>query len=224
MMLPFAASPFSLDDVLLRTRPDIPIFLSDTACMPKRTDGFHWIDLSADEEYILHNARLTAEGAISSAMRSTDRALMGAQCLVIGYGRIGRRLCELLTGLGAHLTAAARREEARLRARLSGAHACSMEELARVLPDMNFIFSTPPARLLDDELLARISPDALLIDLASPPYGFDLSRAQEMGLHAVRGGGLPVRYCPHSAAHALWEAYLRALCNLKGGSSCIQSI
>ena len=220
MMLPFAASPFSIEDVLSRARSGIPIFLSDTACMPTVTDDFRWLDLSADEEYVLRNAHLTAEGAVSCAMRSTDRALMGAQCLLIGYGRIAKRLCELLTGVGAHVTVAARREEARLHARLMGAHACSLEELVPVLPEMDFIFSTPPARLLDETLLGHISPDALLMDLASTPYGFDLSHAQKMGLHAVRESNLPGRYCPHSAAQALWEAYGRALHHLKGASSC----
>jgi dipicolinate synthase subunit A len=221
MMLPFAASPFSLDDVLSRARSGIPIFLSDTARMPTVTEDFRWVDLSADEEYVLYNAHLTAEGAVSHAMRSTDRALMGSQCLLIGYGRIARRLCELLTELGAHVTVAARREESRLHARLMGAHACSTDELSLVLPEMDFIFSTPPALVLDESLLRLIRPDAHLMDLASPPYGFDLKLALSLSLNAVRESGLPGRYCPFSAGSALLEAVRRALnIHMKGDLLC----
>jgi len=113
---------------------------------------------------------------------------------------------------------AARRKEARSAARDRGACALPMEDLPSVLPHARFIFSTVPAAVLSDALLSLIPRDAVLMDLASPPFGFDLSRAQKMSLAAVRESGLPGRYCPCAAGSALLDAAVRALAaHLKGG-------
>ena len=56
------------------------------------------------------NAALTAEGALFAAMRAQERALGDCDCLVIGWGRIGRALTEMLVALGARVTVASRTE------------------------------------------------------------------------------------------------------------------
>lgn len=53
------------------------------------------------EETQVLNAVPTAEGAVQRAMEATDGVLLGAKCLVVGYGRIGKVLCHRLAGLGA---------------------------------------------------------------------------------------------------------------------------
>ena len=71
------------------------------------------------------------------------------------------------------------------------------------------IFSTPPAEVITKNALENIGRDAMLVDLASPPFGFDLNAAQVLGLNAWREQGLPGRYCPVSAARAVYHAILR---------------
>ena len=71
------------------------------------------------------------------------------------------------------------------------------------------IFNTAPSMLLDAETLCGAERDALLVDLASPPYGIDLRAAWEQGLRAWREPRLPGRYCPESAARARLEAIER---------------
>lgn len=150
-----------------------------------------------DAAYARENAALSAEGAIYAAMEAADFALCRARCLVIGYGRLGKALAAMLRGLGARVTVAARRRESRAEA---GEGSIALTELEAALPQMNVIFNTVPAPVLDKTLLERVRSDALLLELASPPYGIDIPAAQALGLRAWIAGGIPGRYCPQNAA------------------------
>jgi len=167
------------------------------------------VDLWADEALVLENARLTAEGAVSAAMRASDRALGETRCLVVGWGRVGRALTELLVALGARVTSASRSEAGRHRALERGAEAVDTGRVAGALPGQGLIFNTAPAPVLGEGELRRADRDAMLIDLASPPYGIDLAAAWALGLRAWREPALPGRYCPQSAAEALLKAIER---------------
>ena len=192
----------SLDELRAMTGPGA-VFLT---CGPCAAAGEDVIDLWADEDLQLENAWLTAEGAISAAMRASAQALRGSRCLVIGWGRIGRALTELLVGLGAGVVVASRSEAHRNRAVQRGARAVATGDIAGALPGISLIFNTAPELVLDGERLAAADPEAMIIDLASPPYGIDLHAAWNRGLRAWREPGLPGRYCPESAARALLNA------------------
>ena len=223
LMLPLSARSFTLEDVLSRLRPDALLLLSDTSDMPDSLrSALSFEDLSLRADSLLKNAHLTAEAALFSAMRDSDRALSDSMCLVIGYGRIARRLTYLLQAMGAQVAVAVRREEIRREAQTEGVNAFRIEDLPHLLPRAHFIFSTPPAQVLAESMLRLISPDALLMDLASPPFGFCLESARALGLRASRESGLPGRCCPLSAARLLLDSVLEALSDhAKGGSSCL---
>lgn len=172
------------------------------------------IDLWADEALIQENAWLTAEGALAAAMQASDAALRDARCMVIGWGRIGAALTELLVAMDARVTVASRLASGRNRAVERGAEAVFTGEIAGALPGHSLIFNTAPGMVLDADALKEIDRDAMVIDLASPPYGVDLSAAWALGLRAWREPGLPGRYCPRSAALALLRAMER---NVAGG-------
>ena len=194
----------ALVDVLNAASDDAKLF----TCGPGHPDATdrRLIDLWTDEALLTENARMTAEGALASAMRASSSALGGMRCMVIGWGRIGRALTELLVALGARVTVCSRTPAGRNRAAERGAEACDTGCIARSLPGHKLIYNTAPAMLLDAAALSRVDSDAMLIDLASPPYGVDLPAAWSLGLRAWREPGLPGRYCPHSAALAILGA------------------
>ena len=221
MSLPYSAHRIALGAILAAAERGALVLLSDTVCMPPEMRAARIVDLSEDPDYVLKNAHLTAEAAVSAASARSQRALMDSMCLIIGYGRIGRRIATLLHAMGADTAAAARRESVREDIARDGIAAFSIEELPLLLPRAHFIFSTAPAEVLNEPLLRLIRPDAHLIDLASPPYGFDLELAHSLSLNAARENGLPGRCCPLSAGAALLDAVRRALdTHLKGGSAC----
>ncbi|NLG25181.1 MAG: hypothetical protein GX558_07470 [Clostridiales bacterium] len=216
--LPSADCPLSAGQLMDAARPDARLIALSCAGMPaayRRDHGGRTIDLGTDEAFAVRNGALTAEGAVFTAMVRSSSALCEGICLVIGYGRVGRPLALMLAGLGSRVLVAARRPEVRSQVENDRAatpiRAISMDGLWDALPGAGFVFTTPPETVLDAALLGRLRPGALLIDLASPPYGFDMALAAGMGIACSREPALPGRYCPRSAAAALLDAALRAI-------------
>lgn len=200
----------SMEDILALAGREARIWL----CGPRRWEGDARVqNLWSDEALLIENAYLTAEGAMSSAMRAGSRCLRGLPCVVIGWGRIGSALTRLLLAMGASVTVISRDVDHREQAATAGAEAVAPEEMSDTLAHAGVIFSTPPARVLNEAHLSRLGPDTMVIDLASAPYGVDLEAAWRLGLRAWREPGLPGRYCPESAARALLNAMMRGEMN-----------
>lgn len=163
------------------------------------------------ETFDQRNAELSAEAAVCEAMLHCHLALMDAKVLVTGYGLFGRALALRLKALGAKVCVAARREQQRLQAMAEGMQAVSIVEMAEMLPQMDLILNTIPARIFGEYHLKRIPRDCWLLELASAPYGFDADTARAMGVSCVHLPGLPARYSPESAAVALYEAVMELM-------------
>ena len=203
----FRGAGMITEEILAFSPRDARVF----ACGPLHPhvrDG-RLIDLWADEALLRENARLTAEGAVASVMRASSRSIRDLRCLVIGWGRIGQALTEILVALGARVTVASRAPVHRLRAAERGAEAADTASVGDALPGCHLVLNTAPEPVLDAAALSRADPGAMLVDLASPPYGIDLHAAWALGLRAWREPGLPGRYCPRSAAQALLSAMER---------------
>ena len=195
----------TMEELLEMLAPEARVYL----CGPAPWGDPRGRDLWKDESLQLENAWLTAEGAVSAAMRAGARCLRDARCLVIGWGRIGQALTELLVALKARVAVASRQENHRRRAVERGAEPLAPDELPEALASAELIFNTAPAMVLDEARLRFVDAEAMVIDLASPPYGVDLRAAWRLGLRAWREPGLPGRYCPESAAAALYRAMTR---------------
>jgi len=176
-----------------------------------------WMDYYESEELQLKNALLTAEGAISVAMERLPVALHGCSAAVIGYGRIGSLLSDLLAALGASVTVYARREESLTLARLRrhrGIRLSMGEEDPFPATDplsYRVLFNTVPHRLLTPAVLARLPKSCLLVDLASAPGGWDWKDASALGLSGVWATALPGKYASESAGIYLAETVSRLL-------------
>lgn len=155
--------------------------------------------------------RTSPRRALYYVMNQSARAFYRSDCLVIGFGRIGTALTHRLSAMGARVTVAARRENARVRARLFGAQTVNMEEMIGILPQQHFIFNTPPETVLDEAALMKISSGCKLLELASAPYGFDMAMARALGVDAWLESGIPGRFCPESAGTALFHSALRMM-------------
>ena len=161
--------------------------------------GLTVCDLLARRDFSVGNAAVTAEGAIGLLLQNGERCLWGSHVLVTGWGRIASLLAPRLRALGAYVTAAARKPGDRAMAEAMGLGSCAPEQLELMLEDVDFLVNTVPAPLLDEGLLRRMKPGALLLELASEP-GFDRERAEALGLRTRYAPGLPGRSAPETAA------------------------
>lgn len=154
------------------------------------------------EELAVANAAATAEGAVQTAMERLDRTLLGMDCLVLGFGRIGKLLSCRLHGLGARVTATARKPEDLAWIRAYGYRALETGKLDGKLDAFGAVFNTVPSPVLDGPLLAQLPGDCLLMDLASV-RGIE---AAENGRPVLWARSLPGRLAPRSAAAAIRDA------------------
>lgn len=177
--------------------------------------GCHVTDYYDREDLQIKNARITAEGAVMTAMELTDRAILGMSVAVLGYGRIGQYLSRLLVAWGAKVTVYARRSESLAQAASDGCDTCHISHLSNLTQGYGVIFNTIPTRLIGKEILSLMPCDTLMIDLASPPFGIDPDAAGEMttrcGLGVVFAPSLPGRYAPRDAGIVIAQSILTSL-------------
>jgi len=170
-----------------------------------RTAGLKLIDYFSREELSLLNAVPTAEGALEIAMRELPITLWKARCLVVGFGRIGKYLAHILAALGAQVTVSARRAADFARARMLGYESVETGAITRAVRNFDVIFNTVPERVLDASVLSALSPDALVIDLASLPGGVDTEAARAFGVKTIHALSLPGKVAPVIAGKILCD-------------------
>lgn len=170
--------------------------------------GVYIRDFFKVEELTIANAVLTAEGAIQQAMEKLPVSLWKSRVLICGGGRISRALLPRLLAFGAQVTVAARRPEQRIWAEAEGAKAVGLTNLSALLPEQQLIINTIPQKVLGERELNAVSPDCLLLELASKPYGIDFEAAQNLGLQAVLASGLPGKHCPKTAGELIANTVL----------------
>lgn len=179
--------------------------------------GWSLIDLSTYEPFVVKNAVLTAEGAIAEAIINSQRAIWSSRCIVTGFGRVGRVLVDRLLSLGAAVTVCSADAAERSWAMAAGGRAVPLAELASVLPGADFVFNTIPARVIKSESLRACSPATMLVDLASPPGGFDREALQALGLTYRWSLGIPGRITPRTAGQIVAESVNELITTPAGG-------
>ncbi len=173
--------------------------------------GAKTADYMKREELAVLNAIPTAEGAVRIAMEELPITLHGSECLVTGFGRVGKVLCNTLKGLGAHVTAAARK-----RADLAyiKAYGYSGADIRLPLKDpekYDVVFNTVPKLIIDDDMLRALREDCLIIDLASKPGGVDFEAAKRMGRSVIWALSIPGKTSPVTAGGIIRDTILNII-------------
>lgn len=173
------------------------------------------IDFLDREELAVLNAIPTAEGAIQVAMEELPITINGSNSLVLGYGRIGKILCKMLSGLGSNVHACARKPHDIAWIKSNGHVPVHFNNLNKSLNSIDVVFNTVPSLILDKQKLVKIKKDCLVIDLASKPGGVDIEAAKNIGIKSIWALSLPGKVAPYSAAMAIKETILNILDELE---------
>lgn len=122
---------------------------------------YHTIDLMQDAFYVAENADITAHCAVKLALSKLPVTLKNQKVLVIGWGRIGKCLAQLLRDMGANVAVQARKEADR-------AILAALGYLPRQKIDgYRVIFNTVPTPIINEAECELCRSDCLKIDLAS---------------------------------------------------------
>lgn len=170
------------------------------------------IDYYDSEELKICNAYLSAEGAVSIAMRELDISVSSARIAVTGYGRIASFLSGILKNLGADVIVAARKERdlARAGSLGLGTHKLTLDAEKRstvygLQSGYDVIFNTVPSWIFDREFFEGLDKKTMIVELASAPGGFDPTIADKFGAKIINAQGIPGKYAPVSAGNLLFE-------------------
>lgn len=178
---------------VLRRLPKNVIVMGGNLSRPE-LDKYTCVDFLQDPIYTAHNANITAHCALRIAMNALPVTLAAQPVLVIGWGRIGKCLAQLLKHIGAEVTVAARKEADRAILAAFGFRAVAVEGLD-TLP-YRVIFNTVPKMISSD-----CPGDAVKIDLAS-----------HLGLGSpdvIWARGLPGKDAPESSGKLIAQTAIR---------------
>jgi len=182
------AGSFSSNVKLLASKHDIKLY-----------------DFLDDEDFAIYNAIPTAEGAIKIAVEEHSGTIHSSNCLILGFGRIGKALADALRGLHANIFVAARKKEDLAWIKTMGYTPVIYKDLLTILPKIDILFNTVPHLLIKREEIIVMKKDSLIIDLASYPGGIDFEIAKELGIKTNWALGLPGKVSPKSVATYMME-------------------
>lgn len=146
-------------------------------------------DLLNDPVYLAENASITAYCAVKYALERLNCVLKGCPILILGWGRIGKCLADLLRRVGADVTVFARKEQDR--AILSALGYSTLSRLT-ALSQYRVVYNTVPTLLLGK---GQLSSNQIKIDLASNP-GIE-------GDDVIHARGLPSKDAPESSGELI---------------------
>jgi dipicolinate synthase subunit A len=210
---PFSRVRISIDQVLNAVKPSQRVVggaLTGEVREEAETRGIKIHDYLNREELAIYNAVPTAEGAIQLAMEELPITIRGSNCLVTGYGRIGRMLSQMLVALGARVTVAARKFSDLAWADSQGCQAMELWQLGKT-ENFDVIFNTIPFPVFNHEILSKLDKNTLLIDLASRPGGVDFKTAAELQIKTIWALSLPGRVSPKSAGQIIKNTILNMI-------------
>lgn len=178
----------------------------------KRSVAFR--DYMTREELAVKNAVPTAEGAIEIAMSETAITLHNSKCLVLGYGKIGKILSSMLSGIGAQTCVEARKYADLAMIEGHGCEALALCELKHRIHEFDVIFNTVPSMILPEEILKNVNTDSLIIDLASKPGGVDFEAAKQLGIKVIWALSLPGKVAPVTSGRIIKDTIMNILTEL----------
>ncbi len=161
------------------------------------------LDFFEDNTIAILNAIPTAEGAIQTAMEESFKTIFNSKCLVLGYGRCGKILANMLKGIGANVNVSYRKESDLAYIKAYGLNPINLYKISDTISSYDFIFNTIPYEILDKSLLSKVDNKTIIIDLAQAPGGVDYTYARDLNLKAIYCPGLPGRVAPYTAGEIL---------------------
>ena len=212
---PLGNTDIKLDDVLDKMNESQVLIggkMSNEFVKKAKEKNIETFDYFASEKMTVKNARITAEGAVCVAMNELKQTLYNSKCAIIGYGRIGKFLAQILKNINSSVTVFARREETVSLAECFSVDAKNIKELKKYIDGYDVVFNTVPSKVITKEHIDKTKKNVLFIDLASAPSGIDGEYAKKQNRKVVYALSLPGKYAPKTAGEIIEEtvaSYIR---------------
>ena len=205
---PMVDYKINIDDILMRTDSSQTILGGMSGGL---SDNI--IDYYKNEDFQMQNAIPTAEGALQLAMENTDITINKSCCAVLGFGRIGKVMAQMLKNMGADVTVFARNPKDIALAKALGYKGLNTGVISDFIGKFDILFNTIPHRVIDSGDLGGLR--GIYIELASKPYGMDMEWAKKLGKKVILASALPGRVAPRTAGRILSDVITDILIGLE---------
>lgn len=209
---PFSNSDIVLSEKLFSNLKNKVVFAGIVSSLIEdvKPSGLYIRDYYQREDFLIPNALLTAEGAVSIALKEYGKSIFSSRCLVVGFGRIGKILAKLLKNMGAKVTVSVRSVKDVSLAKISGFETTNVSKINEKA-DFDLIFNTVPALVLNEDVLGYLSSARMIIDLASSPGGTDKLAAEELGIKLIPALGIPGKCFPEAAGEIIADVIYKMI-------------
>lgn len=162
-----------------------------------------------NENFLLKNSRLTAQGTLRLILENTDKDLRDLNAAVLGYGRCGKAICKALSTNGMGTTVVTRKPSETVLAENKNTVVISINKFVEKIADFDIIINTVPHNILDKETMKKLSKRNLYIEIASKPYGFNINEIDKYIFRYILAEGLPGRFTPTSAGANIADTVIK---------------
>lgn len=156
-------------------------------------------DYYSREELVVLNAGLTAEGVLELVLVNSNITLRNLRILVTGFGKTGEAIADVLSRNFASVTVAARKEKDRAKVTNRNMKAISFAQIRDCAESFDFVINTVPEEVIGKNLLSRFRQDCVFLEIASKPYGIDVTSGENQGKKVIIASSLPGKYVAKSA-------------------------
>jgi len=193
----------------------------DSTCIPENTVLFfgrvagQWKEIVEryttyfylqDEQFIWHNAKLTAEGWVAAFYEKQRKSIDGKTFHVTGFGRVAKMLASILKSMGAHVFIFVRSEANVCEAKAYGYDAAYLTPQKFGKEQISWLLNTIPAQWFTKEYQQFSGNEMTVYDLASSPgclYEVELEDRYELMT------GIPGKYFADDAAKLLSDTIIQ---------------
>ena len=176
------------------------------------------LDLLKDESYIIFNAKITVEGIIKYLIENTEDTIFNSKILVLGYGRIGKILCNVLKSFTENIYCMPNSKEELewlksncvnyifeenfndLNKNLKKVDNIAKKELHKFLGNFEIIINTIPRIILNEKEICSLNKDVFILDVASKPGGINQENAMKNNINFLWKLGIPAEISAKACA------------------------
>lgn len=184
------------------------IFYGNLKDNPFENNGYCYY---LDKNFLEYNSKLTAQGVLKLIFDNIQSDITDLKIALVGYGKCGEAIGRLLIANDTDVTVFSRSLLSRINCEKQGCSWKNINEINSNFTDYDVIINTVPANIISSKAINSLTARNLYIEVASQPYGFDISEADLKGFKYINGYSLPGRFTPVSAGKNIAQTVMRMI-------------
>lgn len=168
-------------------------------------------DFYKREDLIVLNAAATAQAVLELVLINSNVMLKDLKILVTGYGKTGEAIADIFKNNNADITVAARKPKDRAKAEMKNIKAVDFSGIEHIAGAFDIVINTVPERVIDSNLLSRYNDECMFFEVASRPFGIDITSAEEQGKKLIIASSLPGKYVARSAGEFIAQTIINMI-------------